>query len=205
MRKINNPDQEKENFLIELFTALNNSREITPQEIQSIVVDLMENPKKRYADPEIISVVSFIRKTLKDTSIPVDWLTGSNLSEMQKALGEKRELEEIREDMDNYNLSCDVLLQSGKLNLRMNKELPLNIDEMSILLPLIITKIFQVIAEKNGKLNVGEIRSFEIFIIDSEKHYYGNIVIELKTGDTIVENLHLCPLIDIARTEAERK
>jgi hypothetical protein len=205
MKKLNDPEQEKENFKSELFLALNNSRELTTHEIHKLVVDLMENPEKADFEPEIISIVNFIRTTLKDTSIPVDWLTGMDLRDMQKAITVKRFLHEICENLHNYNLSCNRLLESGKLKLSMSQEVPLNGDELTLLLKIIITKIFRAISAKNGKLSVGEIKSFKILLEDSGDHYNGKITIELKEGDTLNENLHLCPLIAVAKNIAARK
>jgi len=78
------PEPEQSDFEKNYFQALTGSTSLTANEVRSLIVDLIADPEKANFNSEITLLVEFIRMALKDTSIPIAWLTGETLTNTQE-------------------------------------------------------------------------------------------------------------------------
>lgn len=74
------PEAEKERFIQEYQEALDTSVQLTTGEVKDLVVEVMAGTFDEVQPAEIMQpIVGFIKKTLKNPDIPINWLTGDIL------------------------------------------------------------------------------------------------------------------------------
>ena len=195
------PQFEQQGFAIKYFEALSESKPLTVDEVQGLVVDLMAEPEKADFDPEISSVVEFVRATLKNASIPISWLTGAALKKAQKKFEELEKIKNISTNLYEHNDTVRLFIESGKVSVIFAPEVEsiLPPGGIKMLKQVILSNAFQEIPEKWGKILAEDMESFHLLVHRWNGHFVCEIAIYLKTGEQHMLRMHIGDLINFAK------
>lgn len=72
----------EQKFVNEYRKAFKESRKLTKQEIQALIIDLLDDVERDIDDTGIEPLVAFLRKNLRENHLPLNWFTNQGLEKV---------------------------------------------------------------------------------------------------------------------------